>query len=216
MWKMKIYPFLAIKGYSNSYIVANPASLQAIIIDPGVVSQSMIDILESQNYVLVAALATHNHKSHSEGIDTLKKIYNLQIFAADPNLASGANCILHDNGTLRLAGFEIDFMSLPGHSTDSMIFKIGKTIFTGDALSAGLLGKTTNFYADLWLQRNVLKKIFSQSDYIGKFFCVFLYESIPMLETHLDNRIVQNRYIPFSPSAYPSAWQAEPRVTICG
>ena len=88
----------------------------------------------------------------------------MQIFAADPNLASGANCILHDNGTLRLAGFEIDFMSLPGHSTDSMIFKIGKTIFTGDALSAGLLGKTTNFYADLWLQRNVLKKIFSQSD----------------------------------------------------
>lgn len=59
-------------------------------------------------------------------------------------------------------------------------------------------------------------KKFLQSDYICDFSYVFPYESIPMLESHLDNQIVQNRYIPFSLSAYPSAWQAEPRVIICG
>lgn len=161
---MKVYPFLAIKGYSNSYIVANSSAREAIIIDPGVVSQSMIDTLEARSYVPVGTLITHNHKSHSEGIGTLKKIYDTKIFAADPTLASNANCLLHDNGILNLAGYDVEFMSLPGHSSDSMIFKIGKVIFTGDALNAGMLGKTTNFYADLRLQTNVLTKIFSQSD----------------------------------------------------
>ena len=67
----------------------------------------------------------------------------------------------------------------------------------------------SNAHAPDFGPEHFFEKFFGNS-HILIFLCVFPCESIPMPETHLDNRIVQNRYIPFSTSAYPSAWQAEP------
>ena len=43
-------------------------------------------------------------------------------------------------------------MSVPGHSPDSIVYRIEKLLFTGDALHAGLVGKTASQYGSRLLK----------------------------------------------------------------
>ena len=45
-----------------------------------------------------------------------------------------------------------------------MMFQIGNILFTGDALSAGLVGSTNSKYSDFILKSNIEQKIYSQQD----------------------------------------------------
>ena len=53
-------------------------------------------------------------------------------------------------------------MSVTGHSHDSLIYKIGQILFTGDVLTAGLIGETNSTYSKTTLLSNVQTKILSQ------------------------------------------------------
>ena len=65
---------------------------------------------------------------------------------------------------IKAAGLTVGHMSVPGHTPDSMVYKIGKVLFTGDALSASMLGTTNNAYAEKMLLSNVHNKILTQHD----------------------------------------------------
>lgn len=161
---MKIYFHLNIEGFSNSYIVANPVSREAIIIDPGKITDEMIEHIERDQYQLVAVLVTHNHSSHTRGLKTLRKIYNPRIYAADYEVAESDTIVLKGDGVLRIAGLTVSYMSVPGHSSDSMVFKIGRVMFTGDTLGAGTISPTNSSYAKKTLMSNIQTKILSQQD----------------------------------------------------
>jgi len=53
---------------------------------------------------------------------------------------------------------------VPGHSADSMAFRIGKLVFTGDCLHAGLIGKTLSQYGLRLLKEQLGLKILSLPD----------------------------------------------------
>jgi glyoxylase-like metal-dependent hydrolase (beta-lactamase superfamily II) len=161
---MKIYFHLNLEGFSNCYIVANPEKKEAIIIDPGKITNQIIHHIEDEKYDLCAVLVTHNHGSHTRGLSTLRKIYNPKIYAADYETAGAETNVLKGNGIIKAAGFTIGYMSVPGHSPDSICYKIGKVIFTGDTLSAGKIGDTNNTYARSMLISNLQSKILSQQD----------------------------------------------------
>ena len=161
---MKIYFHLNLEGFSNCYIVVNPETKEAIIIDPGKITSQIIEQIESVPYKLVAVLITHNHGSHTRGLETLRKIYTPKIFAADYEAAGAETTVLKGDGVLKIAGFTVSYMSVPGHSSDSMCYKIGRVIFTGDSLTAGKLGETNNSYAKQTLISHLQQKILSQLD----------------------------------------------------
>lgn len=163
---MKIYFHLNIHGFSNTYIVTNEETMQAIIIDPGTITNAMIEQIERGPYDLVATLITHNHKTHIQGLTTLRKIYDPRVYAADYELAGTDTIVLKGDGVIRIAGFSVGYMSVPGHSPDSMVFKIGLVMFTGDTLTAGNCGRTNNNYALKTLAQNIRLKILSQQDNI--------------------------------------------------
>ena len=75
---MKVYFHLCIDGFTNSYVIVNddPAVMEAIIVDPGQISNDIIRQIEDGGYKLVAVLITHNHAHHINGLRTLTKIYN--------------------------------------------------------------------------------------------------------------------------------------------
>lgn len=163
---MKIYFHLCIEEFTNCYIVCNddPAVKQALIIDPGKISNEMIAQLEDGGYELKAVLITHNHTSHTKGLKTLQKIYSPTVYGADTDLPSKNIIELHGDGTLLLAGLKIEYFSVPGHTADSMAFKIGDVIFTGDTIFNGTIGETSSQYSKRTLINSIQQKILSQNN----------------------------------------------------
>jgi len=61
---MKIYQHYSVYGFSNGYVVCNEESMEALLVDPGEVTTTMIDQIENKAYSLKAALITHSHIHH--------------------------------------------------------------------------------------------------------------------------------------------------------
>ncbi|MBP3709010.1 MAG: MBL fold metallo-hydrolase [Treponema sp.] len=161
---MKIYFHLNIKGFSNCYIVVNEFLKEAIIIDPGQITEEMINRIEKDSYTLVAVFITHNHASHVNGLKTLRKIYVPEIYAADWEIAGNATHVITGDGSICIAGFTIKYAAIPGHTDDSMVYKIGNVLFTGDTISAGKIGPTNSNYSNIILRTHIERKIFSECD----------------------------------------------------
>lgn len=161
---MKVYFHLNINGFSNCYLVVNESAKEAIIIDPGKITEEIITQIEENSLKLAAVLVTHNHESHVEGIKTLQKIYSPKIYAADWEIAGTQTNVITGDGRLKLAKMNIYHMAVPGHTSDSVVYKIGNILFSGDAIFAGSMGSTNSSYSKFILQSNIEKKILSQLD----------------------------------------------------
>ncbi|MBP5402288.1 MAG: MBL fold metallo-hydrolase [Treponema sp.] len=161
---MKIYFHLNIEGFSNCYVIVNELTSEAIIVDPGIITPQIIENIEKGGFTLAGVLVTHNHGSHVHGLQTLRKIYTPQIFAADWEVAGNETYVLKDEGIIQIAGLTVGYMSVPGHTPDSMVYKIGNVLFTGDVISAGKIGSSNNKFSEQALIKNINEKILSQQE----------------------------------------------------
>ena len=161
---MKVYFHLNPMGFSNCYLVVNEKSKEVILIDPGKVTEEIITQVEENQYKLTAILITHNNGSHAQGLKTLTKIYSPKIYGADWDIAGNATNVITGDGKIRIAGLSVRYIMLPGHTTDSIVYKIENVLFVGDSISAGLLGSTNSSYSSQILRANIAEKIFSQQD----------------------------------------------------
>jgi glyoxylase-like metal-dependent hydrolase (beta-lactamase superfamily II) len=139
----------------------------AVIIDPGHIDQKIIDFIEDNRYTLGGILVTHDHLNHVRGIKTLKRLYHLDIYAVNPVISEQKTIMIRDNDVFSIPPFRIEAFSVPGHATDAVIYNIENLLFTGDSLSAGLVGKTSGPYGER-IQINALQsKVFSlPGDYL--------------------------------------------------
>ena len=161
---MKVYFHLNEGGFSNCYLVVNEISNQAIIIDPGKITKEMIARIEDNHLNLSAVLITHNHGSHADGLKTLRKIYSPKVFAADWTVAANDTTVITGDGSTQIEGMQVSYLSIPGHTADSVVYSIGSILFTGDVLLSGEIGKTNSSYSEYILRSNIEHKIFSQLD----------------------------------------------------
>jgi glyoxylase-like metal-dependent hydrolase (beta-lactamase superfamily II) len=158
------------RGFSNCFVAGSEfdeskhdgQKREAIIIDPPQIDEAIITFIESNHYKLKAALLTHDHANHSYGLRSLVRIYeNVEIYAANPVVQGCKTNMLHDGDIFTAAGFKVEAIAVPGHSADSMIYRIDQMLFTGDALTAGLLGATASSYAAIKEFSVIQHKIFS-------------------------------------------------------
>lgn len=161
---MKVYFHMNIESFSNCYVIVNEGTKQALIIDPGKITKEIINQIETDGYELTACLITHNHPGHIHGLETLKKIYTPVIYAADTAVADSETFVIKGEGTLEIAGLTVDYFALPGHSADSMVYRIGNILFTGDTLMAGEIGSTSSDYAKMTLTSGIITKILTLHD----------------------------------------------------
>ncbi len=154
---MKVFFHYCLYGFSNCYIVGTEYSetaadkkkaelREAVIIDPGSMDEQILDFIERHNYSVRGILITHDHPNHVHGIKTLKKIYNADIYAVNHIVSDFKTQIIHDDETFNIGPFKIQVISVPGHSSDSAAYRIGHLLFTGDALTTGLVGTTASTY----------------------------------------------------------------------
>lgn len=161
---MKIYFYYSVEGFSNGYLLGNEKTGEAIIIDPCLMNKELLEHIENNRFRIDAVLITHNHLSHHRGLQTLLRIYNPRVYAADSELNGKKTILLQGDGSFAAAGFAVRYYAVPGHSPDSLMFQIENVLFTGDSLSAGELGGTNNVYGTRNLKTHLKNKMLNQDD----------------------------------------------------
>ncbi|MDR0554030.1 MAG: MBL fold metallo-hydrolase [Treponema sp.] len=175
---MKLFFHYCLKSFANCYVLgsdfpdvdktASPAEdgtgtvpRDALIIDPGSMDEALLNFIEKSDYTLRGILITHDHRSHVQGLRTLKRIYDVDIYAVNHIIQDHRTNLVKDGDTRRIGPFTVEVISVPGHSADSAVFKIDRLLFTGDALTAGLVGSTVNSYGTTVQMTALRSKIFS-------------------------------------------------------
>ena len=161
---MKIYFHITIETLSNCYVVVNEHTKEALIIDPGKITKEMINQFEDNGYIPKAILITHNHPGHIRGLTTLLKIYQVEIYSAESKIAGFQTNVIGGEGKLNLCGLDVFYFSVPGHTPDSMVYKIESVLFTGDVIGAGKIGPTNSNYSKIILNRGIEQKILTENE----------------------------------------------------
>ncbi|RKY08810.1 MAG: MBL fold metallo-hydrolase, partial [Planctomycetota bacterium] len=150
---------------TNSYcLTADASATDCLIIDTGLQSEPLIEYLKKNNLNPVAAVFTHGHIDHIDGLALLRKNWpdikvaihkadaamfedgklNLSALSGVPFKTSPADIIIDAEGPQTFAGVEFQILHTPGHTPGgvSLYSKSEGVVFVGDALFAGSVGRT--------------------------------------------------------------------------
>jgi len=169
---MKLFYQYCSFGFSNCYVIGTdrikPGQQNAaVIIDPGSIENVILDTIENNNMDVKAVLITHDHLSHVRGLRTLMRIYNIEVFAVNQSILDHKTTVVKDGDKLFIGGFTVEVISIPGHSSDSVVYRVGDMLFTGDVLTAGLVGSTASAYGAATQMNNLRSRLLSlPGDYI--------------------------------------------------
>ena len=163
---MNVFVHYCPYGFSNCYLMGTDledenSPRDAVIIDPGNAELPMLDFIESNGYKIRGILITHDHISHIHGLRTLRRIYDAQIYAINPTIQELKTTVIRDGDVLKLGAITVTVITVPGHSSDSAIFRINRTLLTGDTITSGLLGTTISSYGKIRQMDALRSKVLS-------------------------------------------------------
>jgi glyoxylase-like metal-dependent hydrolase (beta-lactamase superfamily II) len=161
--KVKLYYHYCPFGFSNCYLIGDneTGTNDAIIIDPGNMDKQILDCIERNNFKIKGVLITHDHLGHVRGLRTLKRVYDTEIYAVNRIVQEHKTRTVKDGDKITIGVFQIEVISILGHSSDSVVYKIGTLLFTGDVLTAGLVGSTASVYGSTLQINNLRSRILS-------------------------------------------------------
>jgi glyoxylase-like metal-dependent hydrolase (beta-lactamase superfamily II) len=165
---MRIFFHYCLPGFSNCYILGSESIPgEAIIIDPGEMGADILNTIENNEYSLKGVLITHDHRGHVRGLRTLRRIYDAEIYAVNHVVMDHKTNVVRDGDLLNIGPFRIEVISVPGHSSDSAVYRIDNWLFTGDVMTAGLVGTTASSYGAALQMTAIRSKILSlRGDFI--------------------------------------------------
>ncbi len=164
----------------NSYLLADPVSKEACLIDPGAESGKIKDFINKNGFGLKFIINTHGHGDHIGANGSFNvPIYIHRLdkdFLTDPdknmsgafmlNITSpAASRLLDDGDIVEVGSLKLKVIHTPGHTPGSISLKLGGIVFTGDTLFNNGVGRTDFDYGDeKALYDSIKKKLFTLGD----------------------------------------------------
>lgn len=164
MMNIEINNFINGPLKNNTYLLFDPITKNAVVIDPSLDTQSLISCIEKKKLFLRQIWITHAHFDHTIGIkDLLSRFAHPIDIALHPddldlwnsggggrhfNLPSITNppptLLLSDSQILELGETRWQILHTPGHSPGSVVYYCAelKKAFCGDLIFKGSVGRT--------------------------------------------------------------------------
>ncbi|OAR23556.1 MBL fold metallo-hydrolase [Streptomyces sp. ERV7] len=133
---------------TNTWIVAEPDSDLAVVIDPGPLDdahlRNVVATAERMGKRVALTLLTHGHPDHAEGAARFAELTRTHVRALDPALRLGDEG-LGAGDVITTGGLEMWVVPTPGHTADSLCFHLpaDRAVLTGDTV----LGRGTTVVA---------------------------------------------------------------------
>jgi hydroxyacylglutathione hydrolase len=166
-----------------AYLVGDPQSGEALVIDPADDAEGIIARAKKNNLTIKYIVNTHGHVDHISGNSDMKKLTGAQIivheddayrltttpaellamFNAKPSPA--ADITVKDGDQIRVGDISLQVLHTPGHSEGSMSLCLDGVVFTGDTLFVEAVGRT-DFPGGDWdtMYQSIQTKLFRLPD----------------------------------------------------
>lgn len=158
---MEIKKFVTGPIENNVFLLIGGNRREAIIIDPGFESESVLNFITKRKIELIYIINTHGHIDHifcnnyfkkqtgarivfpEAERDFLKTVYNQAQFFGIRNMDPIVPDIFVNEGDIiEVDDWKIRFILTPGHTPGGMCLITDKGVFVGDTIFAGSIGRT--------------------------------------------------------------------------
>ena len=134
---------------TNCYLLYNPDTLAAVVVDPGDDGTLAAARIRALGLRVQAILLTHGHFDHASDTGPILALGKAPIYLhpADRSLPTWLThglpdtLPLADGDVLSFAGAELRVLHTPGHTPGSVCFLCGELLLCGDTLFAGSCGR---------------------------------------------------------------------------
>ncbi len=169
---------------NNIYIVTDPATRETAVIDVGFEPERVIEIVSAKGLDVRWLLATHAHYDHVAAMLPVQQAVGGQfalhradlpllravafqgsMFGLPAVLVPEVELELAEGLRVPLGDQSLDVLFTPGHTPGHVTFRHGKTLWSGDVLFAGSVGRTDMPGASRSeLERTIRERLFPLGD----------------------------------------------------
>lgn len=162
---LQIHTIVSMPFAENTYVVWRPDCRDALVLDPGLDPDAILDFLRDNELTPAAILNTHGHADHIAGNEALKAAFpqaplligvneaplltdanaNLSAQFGLPIISPEADTLLREGDVLEHAGIRLEVLDVPGHSPGHVVFVYRGApclVFGGDVLFRGGIGRS--------------------------------------------------------------------------
>ena len=142
---------------ANCYLVADEATKEAVIIDPGAEPAKIKRYIQKHGLNCLFIINTHGHIDHIAANNDFNipimihekdapLLYspelNLSSFVVSPFTSRQAHRLLKDGEKIEIGALNFSVIHTPGHTPGSICLRLDNCLFTGDTLFAQGVGRT--------------------------------------------------------------------------
>src|SRR5699024_4218906 len=128
---------------TNTWVLFTPDAAQEVVVDSGPHDEghlrAVLDCVRSRGATVALSLATHHHDDHVDGVGRWQELADV------PVRGGGFGRPFTEHERLMIGGLTIEAIPTPGHTSDSVSFKVPQEslLLTGDTV----LGRGTSIVA---------------------------------------------------------------------
>lgn len=142
---------------ANCYIIMDSKTKEALVLDPGGDVDDILNGITELGAKVKYIFLTHGHVDHTSGVEILKNLVkaSIAINERDSELINkGAHLYgpllegkepeyyLKEGDSFKIGDIEVTCIETPGHTPGGMSFIVEDSVFTGDTLFYGSIGRT--------------------------------------------------------------------------
>jgi hydroxyacylglutathione hydrolase len=145
----------------NCYMLIGPSGSKAALVDPGLESEPLLDILQERGLELEWIINTHGHLDHSAGNRFFKEKTGAKLiihpgdhqfleriqesaamFGFEAENSPPPDAAFEEGSPFIFDGVAFEVIHTPGHSPGGVCLRLGSRLLVGDTLFKGSIGRS--------------------------------------------------------------------------